>query len=191
MLEPLDKKAAEKRLLELLKTRAFRDGIEVTLASGKKSNFYIDGRKITLHPEGILLVSRLMEARLRPLGLTAVGGPTMGADPIAAGISLVSQLEGAPLRAFLVRKEPKGHGVGSMIAGELGEGDRVAVVEDTMTTGGSLLKAVRAVEEVGAKVEKVLVIVDRLDPDGDQVRKNLPFESLFTVQDLRGEGPGA
>jgi len=185
MLEPLDREAARGRLLELLRTRAFRDNVEVTLASGKKSDFYIDGRKVTLHPEGLLLVSRLMEDRLRPLGLTAVGGPTMGADPIAAGIALVSQLEGAPLRAFLVRKEPKGHGMGSMIAGELGRGDRVAVVEDTMTTGGSLLKAVRAVEETGAKVEKVLVIVDRLDPDGDQVRRALPFESLYTVEDLR------
>lgn len=185
MLEPLDERAARQRLRALLVERAFRDGVEVTLASGKKSNFYIDGRKVTLHPEGLLLVSRLMFSRLAGAGLTAVGGPTMGADPIAAGVCLVSQLEGAPLTAFLVRKEPKGHGAGGWIAGELGPGDRVAIVEDTMTTGGTLLKAARAAEEAGARVERVLVVVDRLDPEGGEVRERLPFEALFTVEDLR------
>jgi len=186
MLEPLDREAARNRLLELIRERAFRDGVEVTLASGKKSDFYVDGRQVTLHPEGLLLVSRLMLEILAPLELDAVGGPTLGADPIAAGICTVSQLADTPLRAFLVRKEPKGHGLGSWIAGQLGPGDRVAVVEDTMTTGGSLLRAVQRVEETGARVELVLVIVDRLDPDGEATRQQLPFRALYTIEDLRG-----
>jgi orotate phosphoribosyltransferase len=186
MLDRLDSATARARLLDLIREKAFRDGVEVTLASGKQSDFYVDGRKVTLHPEGLLLVSRLMLERLAPLGLDAIGGPTLGADPIAAGICTVSQLEERPLRAFLVRKEPKGHGMGAWIAGEVGRGDRVAVVEDTMTTGGSLRKAVARVEETGARVEKVLVIVDRLDPEGEQTRRELPFEALYTIRDLRG-----
>ncbi len=175
----------KERLLNLLVHKAFKEGIQVTLASGKKSDFYIDGRKVTLDPEGLFLVSKLMFLVLKDLGIQAVGGPSIGADPIAAGISVVSHIESSPIRAFLVRKEPKGHGVGKWIAGEIKEGERVAIVEDTMTTGASLLRAVHAAKEAGGQVVKVLVIIDRLDPDGEEVRSSLPFEALFTVEDLR------
>jgi orotate phosphoribosyltransferase len=150
------------RLLDLLAERSFRVG-EFTLASGRKSRYYVDARTTTLSAEGqavigVLGLAVLDEAELRP---AAIGGLTMGADPIAYAIAHRSFLDGRPIDAFTVRKEPKGHGVGKQIEGCFEAGPGVVVIEDTITTGGSALKACQAVEAAGGNILAVLALVDR------------------------------
>src|SRR5256885_12464791 len=142
----MDEARAEWR--RVLLERAVRRG-PVTLRSGVTSSYYIDCRVLTLSPDGLALVARLMLESL-PVTIQAVGGPTLGADPIAAGICLLSGQVGRPLPAFLVRKEAKEHGRGRRIEGPVGAGLRVAVVEDTVATGGAAAGAIAAVEEAGA-----------------------------------------
>jgi orotate phosphoribosyltransferase len=177
------------RLLELLTELSFARR-EVTLASGRTSNFYIDGKQTTLHPEGALLTGELCWEVLADTGIEAVGGPTLGADPIVTAIAIESQRRGQPVPAFIIRKQAKGHGTGQWIEGmkNLREGMRVAIVEDTMTTGGSGLKAVRHAEEAGLKVEIVLCICDRQEGAREAVEQaGYRFESLFTKADFMGD----
>jgi orotate phosphoribosyltransferase len=183
--------AARARLSELVRERAYRDGVDIVLASGKRSSFYIDGKRVTLHPEGLYLTARLMLAELEAWPqVTAVGGLTLGADPIVSAMSALSFGTGQNLQAFLVRKERKAHGTGGLIEGELAAGERVAIVEDTITTGGSARKAIEAVRELGAEPEVVLALVDREDGDGDQFRTEFQVRSLISMADLRGADHG-
>ncbi len=150
------------RLIELLATRSARRGT-FTLASGKQSDLYIDCRPTTMHPEGLSLIGPLGlhligERGWRP---DAVGGLTLGADPVSYAIAYASQLAGLPVRAFTVRKEAKSHGTGKVIEGAFEPGDRVVVVEDVITTGGSALRAAEAVRAAGGIVVGVLAVVDR------------------------------
>ena len=178
-MSEFDPARAKARLLELVRTRAYEDGLDVVLASGKRSTFYIKGKKITLHPEGLWLVARLMLRELESLpAVTAVGGLTLGADPIAAAVAALSHETGQNLGAFLVRKEAKGHGVGGRIEGDLAPGQKVAIVEDTITTGGSAQKAIEAVREAGAEPVVVLAVADREDADA--------FPAEFDVRPLVG-----
>ncbi|MBI5852956.1 MAG: orotate phosphoribosyltransferase [Planctomycetes bacterium] len=182
-----DPAAARARLLALVRERAYRDGIDITLASGKKSSFYINGKTITLEPEGLWLFAKLVLHELRAFPqVTAIGGLTMGADPIASAVCALSFEAGRPLRAFLVRKEAKGHGTGSRIEGELARGQQVAILEDTITTGGSARKAIDAVREVGAVPVVVLALADREDEDGAAFRKEFDVRPLFTLAEIRG-----
>lgn len=177
------------RLLELVRERAWRDGVDVVLVSGKRSDFYVQGKRITLHPEGLNLFARLLLDALDEFPeITAIGGLTMGADPIAAAVCALSHDRGRPIDAFLVRKEAKGHGIGSRIEGDLAAGQKVAIVEDTVTTGGSARKAIDAVREVGAEPVVVFALVDRGDPDAAAFRSEFDVRSLFTVEELRGRG---
>ena len=161
MTKPFDPHAGKQRLLHLVRERAYRDGLDITLASGKKSTFYINGKKVSLHPEGLWLIARLMlDALQRFPGITAVGGLTLGADPIASAIAALSHETGQNYSAFLVRKEAKGHGTGSRIEGDLEKGQRVAIVEDTVTTGGSAMKAVEALKDAGYEKLGVTWIAD-------------------------------
>jgi orotate phosphoribosyltransferase len=160
-------------LLTLLATRSAKRGT-FTLASGRQSSLYIDARMTTMSPEGI--------AAIGPLGLEAigsaqwvvdsVGGLTMGADPIACAISYASAGTAAPLRAFTVRKEPKTHGTGKLIEGPFQSGDRVVVIEDTITTGGSAQKAIDAVRAAGGIVVGVLALVDREEGGREALARN-------------------
>ena len=179
------------RLLELLKEKAYRKG-KVILASGKESDFYIDCRPVTLHPEGAYLVGKLLYERLQnsPQAIGGVGGLTMGADPIATAVSLISYLEGKPIPAFIVRKEPKKHGRGLWIEGisNLPEGTAVGIVEDVVTTGGSTMKAVERAKEEGLKVVKILAIVDREEGGKENLKKQgLVLEPLFRRCDFLEE----
>jgi orotate phosphoribosyltransferase len=183
-----DPASAKQRLLQLVREKAYRDGIDITLASGKKSNFYINGKKVSLHPEGLWLIARLMlDALKRHPEVTAIGGLTIGADPIASAIAALSHETGQNLPAFLVRKEPKGHGTGSRIEGDLAAGTKVAIIEDTVTTGGSARKAIEAVREVGAIPVVVLTIADREDPDADAFRKEFQVVPLVTLSEIRAK----
>jgi len=177
----LDERA---RLLELVKTQALSHG-HFILSSGKESSYYLDGRLVTLSAEGGYLTGKLMLERFSGLDVQAVGGLTMGADPVATAISLVSYLEGHPIPAFLVRKETKAHGKQKLVEGPLPERARVAIVEDTVTTGESMLKAIAAVEELGCTVAIVLCLVDRLEGGREHIEGlGYHYESLFTIRDL-------
>jgi orotate phosphoribosyltransferase len=149
-------------LLTLLATRSAKRG-SFTLASGRQSSLYIDARITTMSPEGLALIGPLGLEAIHAAGwdVDAVGGLTLGADPIACAISYASATGAKPLRAFTVRKEPKTHGTGKLIEGAFETGDRVVVIEDTITTGGSAKKAIDAVRAAGGTVVGVLALVDR------------------------------
>lgn len=153
------------RLLAMLAERSARRG-QFTLASGRTSSLYIDARMTTMSPDGLALIGPLGLAAMRDAGWApeAVGGLTLGADPISYAIAHASALpgyDGAPVRAFTVRKEAKQHGTGRQIEGPFRTGDRVVVIEDVITTGGSALRAVEALAAAGATVLGVLALVDR------------------------------
>jgi orotate phosphoribosyltransferase len=150
------------RLLDLLATRSAKRGT-FTLSSGRTSDLYIDCRRTTMHPEGLALIGPLGLHAIGQRGWTAdaVGGLTLGADPVSYAVAYASQLAGTPVRAFTVRKEAKTHGTGKLIEGAFEPGDRVVVIEDVITTGGSALKAVAAVRAAGGIVVGVLAVVDR------------------------------
>ena len=176
------------RLLELVRELAYKDGLDITLVSGKRSDFYIQGKKVTLHPEGLNLMSRLLLKDLENYPeITAIGGLTMGADPIASAMAALSFDTGQNLNAFLVRKEAKGHGVGSRIEGEISAGEKVAIIEDTVTTGGSARKAIEAVLEVGAVPVVVYALADREDTDAAGFREEFNVHCLYGLAEIRGD----
>ena len=171
-------------LLEIIKNNALFHG-DFVLASGKKSNFYLDGRLVTLDPKGAQLIGKVMHKRLIELGIEAAGGLTMGADPIAAAVAVVSEYEGKPIKAFIVRKEAKDHGKQKQVEGPITGNETVAILEDTVTTGESSLKAIEALEKLGCKVVIVMPIIDRLDGAEELVTsRGYMFEPLFTIRDL-------
>lgn len=149
------------RLVEILRERSVRRE-RFTLASGRQSDFYVDCRMTTLHPEGAAIIARLILERLKP-GIVAVGGPVTGADPIAGAVAAMSWGTDRPIHGFMVRKQLKDHGTGQWVegAGMLEQGARVCVVEDTVTTGGSLLRAVETVQLQGFEVAQCITVVDR------------------------------
>ena len=160
---------------------AFLTG-EFTLTSGKKSNYYIDGKKITLSPEGAYLVGKAIFDELIKTGVDAVGGVATGAYPIVTAVALVSHLEGKPIPSFIVREVAKEHGTLRQIEGHLKEGSRVAIVDDVLTTGGSVSRAIEAVEAAKCKVVKVIVLVDRHEGGSDRLKKEgYDFTTLLSV----------
>lgn len=160
---------------------------EVILASGKKSNFYFDCRRVTLDQEGAHLSALAMLEKIRELGATAVGGMSMGADPLVSTIGNVALAQGVALKLFYVRKEPKKHGKKKLVEGPgLSGEDKVVIVEDVTTTGGSALKAANAVrDEFGAEVLAVLTIVDRQEGAEAHLAENgLRLVSIFRAEDF-------
>ena len=149
-------------LIALLATRSTRRG-QFTLASGRTSTLYIDARLTTMSPDGLALIGAIGLETLRNESwqIDAVGGLTLGADPIAYAISYASAASEKPLRAFTVRKQAKEHGTGKLIEGPFNAGDRVAIIEDVITTGRSALQAIDAVRSAGGKIAGVLALVDR------------------------------
>lgn len=149
-------------LLQLLATRSAKRGT-FTLASGRQSSLYIDARLTSMSPEGLALIGPAVLAAMRDAhwDVDAVGGLTLGADPIAYAASYASASSAHPLRAFTVRKEAKSHGTGKLIEGPFRSGDRVAIIEDVITTGGSALKAIEAVRAAGGQIRGVVALVDR------------------------------
>ena len=176
------------RLKEILLEKSYRKGT-FTLTSGKSSDFYIDGKQTTLSAEGGYLCGKLIleiiNAAEEPI--EAVGGMTLGADPLVSAVSVVSHLENCPIPAFIVRKEAKGHGTGNYIEGmsNMPPGSRVALLEDVVTTGGTLLKVIERVEAQGFKVGLVITVVERQEGGVDVLAKaGYKLESLFTREQL-------
>jgi orotate phosphoribosyltransferase len=179
------------RLLDLLCARSVRRGT-FTLASGRTSPFYIDARLTTMSPEGLATIGPLALAALREASWhpDAVGGLTLGADPVAYAIAHASALAGTPVRAFTVRKEAKSHGTGKLIEGPLAAGDRVVVVEDVLTSGASALRAADAVRSAGAQVIGVLAVVDREEGAREALAAaDLAVIALATASELLGRTP--
>jgi orotate phosphoribosyltransferase len=158
---------------------------DFTLASGKRSNYYINGKLSTLDARGAYLTARIFLAMIADDVPDAVGGLTLGADPIVGAMLSLAGLEDLGLKGFIVRKATKDHGTKSRIEGPLAEGDRVVVVEDVITTGGSSIQAIRAVREMGCEVRRVLAVVDR---EGGAVEnlanEDCRLESVFTAAEL-------
>jgi len=142
-----------------------------TLASGKKSSYYFDGKKLTLSPAGAYWIGRAMFEELAKTGVDAVGGVPIGGYPIVAAIAVVSHLEGKPLPSFMVREVAKEHGTKRQIEGHLKEGSRVAIVDDVITTGGSVSKVIETVEAANCKVVKIIALVDRHEGGSDRLKK--------------------
>jgi orotate phosphoribosyltransferase len=173
-------------LITLLAERSVKRG-QFTLASGKKSNFYIDARLTTMSPEGLSIIGRLALSTLSESGwnIDAIGGLTLGADPISYAISYASAASDHPLRAFTVRKEVKAHGTGRLLEGPFREGDRVAVIEDVITTGGSALRAIEAVRSAKGSVVGVLALVDREEGGRQAIEKDgVTVISLVTADQI-------
>ena len=173
-------------LIALLKRDALRTGT-FTLASGRTSHYYVDGRNVTLSAEGAAQVGAGVLALIADLPeVVAIGGLTMGADPIVGAALAVAGAGARPsLQGFLVRKEAKGHGTGKLVEGPLKPGTEVVIVDDVATTGGSSLQAVAAVEAAGCKVRRVVVILDRLEGASAVFEgRGLDFRSMVTIRDL-------
>lgn len=178
--------SSHRELTALLAARSARRG-DFVLASGRRSTLYVDARLTTMSPDGLVLIGRLGLDAIRATGwpADAVGGLTLGADPVAYAIAYTSQLDGAPIRAFTVRKQPKQHGTGKRIEGPFREGDRVVVVEDVVTTGGSALEAAAAIREAGGIPIGVLAVVDREEGGREALEAGgLPVVSLTTAREI-------
>lgn len=160
------------RLMEIILEKSFQYSEEpiFKLVSGGVSNFYFNCKPTMLDPEGKELIGRLIFSTIRDLEVAGIGGLELGSVPISSAVSLISQLEGQPIKEFIVRKEKKDHGIPAKVEGELVAGEKVVVVDDVITTGGSTIKAIEAVQKLGLKVSKVVVLVDREELNG---KKNI------------------
>jgi orotate phosphoribosyltransferase len=173
------------KLLDLFCQLAYQEG-DFVLSSGQSSSYYINGKQVTLHPQGALAIGRLLLS-LIPLETQAVAGLTLGADPIVSAVSVVSAYENRPIPALIIRKEAKGHGTRAYIEGpSLPEGAKVVVLEDVVTTGQSALKAVERLQAAGYTVDTVISLIDRLQGGAElYASSGLKFEALFTITDLQ------
>ena len=179
--------AKRARLLELLRTRSFQER-EVILSSGLKSNFYIDCKQVSLDAEGAALIGALFHQVIDDVApdAVAVGGLTLGADPLATATSIISFQSGRPRAAFIVRKEPKGHGTGQWIeTTKLPAGAKVVILEDVVTTGAATLKAIERARLHGLDVRRVFTLVDREEGGREAVEKEVPLTALFKKSDFR------
>ena len=171
-------------LFRIIKRLSFKKG-DFVLASGQRSNYYVDCRLSTLDGRGAYLIGHLLYDLLETMNIDAVGGMTLGADPIVSSLIYRSAEVGKPLSGFIVRKEAKGHGAGRQIEGHLAPWMRIALVEDVVTTGGSTLKAIEAIRKAYPTVEivSVLSIIDR-NAGGKEAfsRLQIPFQALYNVQ---------
>jgi orotate phosphoribosyltransferase len=159
---------------------------DFTLTSGRKSDYYIDGKQTTLRSRGAYLVARLILDELKDAGVDAIGGPTLGADPVIGAVVALAALENIPLIGFIVRKEAKGHGTLRLIEGPLQSDMRVAVFDDVVTTGGSLKHAIDQIEAAQCTVDKALAIVDRQEGARQNFAQwGYPFHAIFTIDELR------
>jgi orotate phosphoribosyltransferase len=172
------------RLLQLVKERAVIHG-DITLASGQRSSFYIDCKMVLMHGESADLLGEVLYDMTKALKLDAIGGPEVGAIPMATAAALAYHRHGQPVEGFFTRKEVKQHGTQKRVEGKFQPGYRVALVEDVMTTGGSSMSAVEAIQQAGGRIEMVACILDRLQGARQRFEgMGLRFEPIFTLKDL-------
>ncbi len=175
----------KQRLLDLFCQMAYQEG-DFVLSSGARSSYYINGKEVTLHPQGALAIGRIL-LNMLPSDTQAVAGLTLGADPIVSAVSVVSALENRPIPALIVRKEAKGHGTKAYIEGpSLPLSAKVIVLEDVVTTGRSAMKAVTRLRDAGYTVDRVISLVDREQGGAEYYKTvDLQFESVFSITDIQ------
>ena len=177
-----------KKLIDILIANSLQINSEPVfkLASGIKSDTYIDCKKTTLTAEGAYLIGNIFFEKISNLNIDAIGGLTLGADSIAQAVAYTSYIKGCPINAFIVRKEPKEHGLKHSIEGNIKKGQRVVIVDDVVTTGQSTIKAIQRAREAGLQIIKVIVLVDRQEGGRKNIEdQNVEFEAIITKQDLK------
>ncbi len=177
----------KKRLRELLieKSIKYSDTPVFKLASGRMSDFYVDCRKVTHNAEGTYLIGNMVFDLIQALPVQAIGGLTMGADPIAAAVAYTAFLNKRAINSFVIRKERKEHGLKKLVEGDVQSGDRVVIVDDVITTGGSTIRAIEAARDEGLEVVKAVVLVDREEGGREEIIKYISsVEALFTKTEL-------
>jgi orotate phosphoribosyltransferase len=181
---------SKEALISLVREKSLKFG-NFTLASGKKATYYLDGKQVTLDAEGARLIGEGILDLLQAEGMPqAIGGMSIGADPITAAVVTMSAVRGTPLRGFMVRKESKGHGTQQFIEGPVRPGEEVVIVEDVVTTGGSSILAIDRVKQFGLKVTRVVAIIDRMEGGAEKFAESgYPFSSLLTIRDFGIEPP--
>jgi orotate phosphoribosyltransferase len=173
------------RLKQILIEKSVITGREFKLASGKTSNFYVDARITTLHPEGAYLCGKIFLEMLKDFKVDAVGGYSMGADPIVTAIAVLSHQANNPIPAFIIRKEEKSHGTGRIIEGNFPKNGKVAIFDDVITSGGSILRGAAQVEKHGGKVEVVMAVLDREEGGREKIQAaGYKFLSIFTKKEF-------
>lgn len=175
------------RLIDLIvrKSVQISDKPIFELASGRKSNIYIDCRKTTCNAEGQFLVGNLIFEKIASLNVQAIGGLTLGADPVANAVSYTSWIKKSPINTFVVRKTPKGHGLKRIIEGDVRKGDRVVIVDDVVTTGASTVEAIQKARDFGLEIKKVIALVDRQEGGRENILKEgFEFEAMITREEL-------
>lgn len=177
-------------LIGIIRERSFQYSSEPSfkLSSGGLSSFYFNMKKTTQSPDGMYLVGKLVFEKIMELGLSpdAIGGLTLGADPIAYAVAFYSYYMKKPIQAFVIRKEPKGHGLKLPVEGNVKPGDHAIIIDDVVTTGGSTIKAINVAKDFGLIVDAVIVLVDRCEQNGRQNIEALgcPVHDIFTVKDF-------
>jgi orotate phosphoribosyltransferase len=190
---------AKERLIEIILERSFKysDDPPFTLVSGRKSNYYFNCKPTTLDPEAMNLIGEILFEMLADAEVTAAGGLTLGADPIANALSVISFQKGKPIRSFIVRKDVKDHGTKSGVEGNVRPGERVAILDDVITTGGSTINAIVRAREAGLVIDRVIALIDREEESG---RENIEahvarVDAVLTRTEImsryRGKGIGS
>ena len=181
---------AERDLLALFKARSFKTGT-FTLASGATSTYYIDGRMTAVHAAGAYLIGRVLFEHTRDLAIDAIGGLAVGAVPLTTATVMHYHMNGRTIEGFWVRDKVKEHGAKKLVEGGVKPGDKVLVLDDVITTGGSSVKAVDAVREMGCEVVRVLALVDRLQGAAETfLAAGIEYRSVFTIRDFGVRQPG-
>ena len=185
IMDKLNRAELKEKLFNLLDQQALKRG-KFLLSSGKESNYYLDGRVITLNPQGAYLVASIILEMLKGETLDAIGGPTLGADPIVGALAVLSYINAQPIKTFIVRKQAKEHGTLQQVEGPaLKNGDRVILIDDVATSGKSILEAKQALDKIGVIADKAIVIVDRNQGAADNLAKaGIKLESIFKIADF-------
>jgi len=176
-------KKLKDRLTELLREKSYKysDDPPFTLASGRKSNFYFNCKPTTMDPEAMNLIGKIIFNMLEDTDITAAGGLTMGADPIANALSVISYQKGKPIKSFAVRKDVKDHGTKKAIEGNVVAGEKVAIIDDVITTGGSTITAIEQAIAAGLEIEIIIVLVDRQEGGRENIEKQYPGIKIIAV----------
>ena len=176
------------KLKEMIVEKAFKmsDTPTFKLASGKLSKYYVNCRIVTLDPEGMILIGNLIADRIGNSAVDAIGGPALGAIPIIDAVAMISFQRGKILKPFYVRERVKDHGIAKKIEGNIEKGDRVVIVDDVITTGGSTIRAIECARDEGLEVVKVIALVDREEGGREAIEQHVKdFESLLTMSNLK------
>ena len=177
--------ADKSELFRLLKTQAFFKG-KFILSSGKESDFYLDARLVTLSAAGAYLTARIMLDMIAQDQPDAIGGPTLGADPMVGAIASLSHQAGRPINTFIIRKQPKAHGKQQQVEGPLlKEGASVVIIDDVATTGKAFVESIEVLQKMNIKIKKAICVIDRGEGASEALAKyKVPLESIFTISEF-------